>query len=112
MPRYNPFSYHNGSVWPHDNAIILKGLLKYGFNEEAQKLAAALLKALRLTPGNRLPELFSGLSEEETDGKLVEYPVSCSPQLWSVGTVFEALETLELLPAEISKPRQQKRKHA
>jgi len=101
MTRYNPFSYHNGSVWPHDNAIILKGLLNYHFKEEAEKLAAALLKALRLTPGNRLPELFSGLSEVESDGKLIEYPVSCSPQLWSVGTVFEALETLELLPGDI-----------
>ncbi len=101
MAKYNPFSYHNGSVWPHDNAIILKGLLKYGFKDEAKQLAAALLKALRLTPGNRLPELFSGLSEEETGGKLIECPVSCSPQLWSVGTVFEALETLELLPADL-----------
>ncbi len=107
MEKYNPFSYHNGSVWPHDNSIILKGLLNYGFNEEAEKLAAALLKALRLTPGNRLPELFSGLSEEETEGKLVEYPVSCSPQLWSVGTVFEVLETLELLPGNISFAAQQ-----
>jgi len=53
MSKNNPFSYHNGSVWPHKNAILLNGLLKYGFKEGAEKLTAVLLKALRLIPGNR-----------------------------------------------------------
>jgi glycogen debranching enzyme len=88
MKRYNPFSYHNGSVWPHDNSLILLGLINYGFSEKAERLASDLLKAKEKYHDNRLPELFSGLSTSETAGRLVEYPASCSPQLWSIGTLF------------------------
>jgi len=62
MKRYNPFSYHNGSVWPHDNSLILLGLINYGFSEKANRLASDLLKAKQKHHDNRLPELFSGLS--------------------------------------------------
>jgi len=88
MKRYNPFSYHNGSVWPHDNSLVLLGLINYGFSEKAKRLALDLLKAKERHNDNRLPELFSGLSVVETCGKLIEYPASCSPQLWSIGTLF------------------------
>ena len=88
MKRYNPFSYHNGSVWPHDNSLIMLGLTNYGFFEKAKRLASDLLKAKEKYRDNRLPELFSGLSILETSGKLIEYPASCSPQLWSIGTLF------------------------
>lgn len=95
MKRYNPFSYHNGSVWPHDNSIIIMGLMKYGYYEEAKKISTALLEAMSKSLDNRLPELFSGLSKEETKGDVVEYPTSCSPQLWAVGTLFTISQVLE-----------------
>jgi glycogen debranching enzyme len=95
MKRYNPFSYHNGSVWPHDNSLIMLGLIKYGFYEKARQLARDLLKVKEKHHDNRLPELFSGLSVSETSGKLIEYPTSCSPQLWSIGTVLVISKALD-----------------
>ncbi|OAA31646.1 hypothetical protein AT15_06115 [Kosmotoga arenicorallina S304] len=96
MRRYNPFSYHNGSVWPHDNSIIIMGLLKYGYTKEAKKISEALLEAMDKFHDKRLPELFSGLSREETKNDVVEYPASCSPQLWSIGTIFTIAKALEV----------------
>ncbi|MEJ5228536.1 MAG: amylo-alpha-1,6-glucosidase [Pseudothermotoga sp.] len=90
MKSYNPFSYHNGSVWPHDNSVILMGLMNYGYTEEAQYLARKLLRTARFF-SYRLPELFSGLDESEP----FPYPVSCSPQLWSIGSAFVIKEVLE-----------------
>lgn len=78
---YDPDSYHNGSVWPHDNAIIAHGLRRYGFVREAGRLSAALLDAAPHFD-HRLPELFAGYSREETPAP-VEYPTSCSPQAWA-----------------------------
>ena len=72
MGAYNPASYHNGSVWPHDNAIIAAGLLRYGFVEQAQRIATALLEAAEYSEG-RLPELFCGFSREHFD-EPVPYP--------------------------------------
>jgi glycogen debranching enzyme len=95
MKRYNPFSYHNGSVWPHDNSLIMIGMLRYGYSLEAKKIARVLLDALEKTPGLRLPELFSGLDRKLTGERAVEYPTSCSPQLWSIGTLFSIYEILE-----------------
>ncbi|MDD4825783.1 MAG: amylo-alpha-1,6-glucosidase [Mesotoga sp.] len=95
MKRYNPFSYHNGSVWPHDNSLIMLGLIKYGFYEKARQLARDLLKVKDKHHDNRLPELFSGLSVSETSGKLIEYPTSCSPQLWSIGTILVISKALD-----------------
>lgn len=88
MKRYNPFSYHNGSVWPHDNSLIIMGLRKYGYINEAKRISDALLEAMAKFSDNKLTELFSGLSRSETCGDIVEYPTSCSPQLWTIGTVF------------------------
>jgi hypothetical protein len=81
MGAYNPASYHNGSVWPHDTTIVAAGLMRYGFVEEAQKLAYALLEAADYF-GGRLPELFCGFDRERYPVP-VPYPASCSPQAWA-----------------------------
>jgi glycogen debranching enzyme len=64
MGAYNPVSYHNGSVWPHDNALIVAGLMRYGFVKEAQQLSSALIEAAEYSD-NRLPELFCGFSRSD-----------------------------------------------
>jgi glycogen debranching enzyme len=89
--RYNPISYHNGSVWPHDVAVIAKGFSKYGFAEETQKLTSALFEASLFLEQHRLPELFCGFDRRKGEGP-TNYPVACSPQAWSVATVFILLE--------------------
>lgn len=81
MGAFNPVSYHNGSVWPHDTAICVAGLMRYGHVDLARRLGAALLVAARHF-GNRLPELFCGFARGEFSGP-VPYPTSCSPQAWS-----------------------------
>ncbi len=92
MTGYNPISYHCGSVWPHDNAIIAAGLMRYGFVEEAQRVVLALLDAAE-TQGGRLPELFSGIERSEFAG-VVSYPTSCSPQAWAAASPLMFLRTL------------------
>ena len=82
---YDPDSYHNGSVWPHDNALIAEGLRRYGFREEANRVARSLLDAATHFE-YRLPEVFGGHSRVEGRGP-VEYPTSCSPQAWAAGTI-------------------------
>ena len=92
MGAYNPVSYHNGSVWPHDNAIIVAGLLRYGFNTEAQRIASALLEAAEYSEG-RLPELFCGFSREQFD-EPVPYPTACSPQAWAATSPIMLVKSL------------------
>jgi glycogen debranching enzyme len=82
---YDPESYHDGSVWPHDNALIVQGLRRYGLREEANRVAAALVEAAPHFEG-RLPEVFAGYSREKARGPL-GLPRSCSPQAWAAGTV-------------------------
>lgn len=89
--RYNPMSYHNGSVWPHDVALIASGFSKYGFHEEAMKLTGALFDASLFIDLQRLPELFCGFERRKGEGPTA-YPVACSPQAWSVGAVYMLLE--------------------
>jgi glycogen debranching enzyme len=89
---YNPISYHCGSVWPHDTAIVAAGLARYGFDGAAQKLIFGLLDAAA-TQGGRLPELFSGLDREELSVP-VAYPTSCSPQAWAAASSLLGLRTL------------------
>ncbi len=81
MARYSPLSYHNGSVWPHDTAICIAGLRRYGFVEEAHRIAGGLFAAAEALDG-RLPELFAGLTIDEVPVP-VRYPTSCSPQAWA-----------------------------
>lgn len=89
--RYNPMSYHNGSIWPHDNAIIALGLAKNGFQREAAKILSALFDASLFIELQRLPELYCGFRRRTGEGP-TSYPVACSPQAWSVGAVFMLLQ--------------------
>jgi glycogen debranching enzyme len=87
-PTYNPMSYHNGSVWPHDNSLIAAGLYRYGQSAAADAIAAALFAAARTYPLDRLPELYCGFARTGgLDDAPVAYPVSCSPQAWAAGTM-------------------------
>ena len=92
MGAYNPISYHNGSVWPHDSALVAAGLMRYGFAKEAERVVLALVDAASGFAG-RLPELFSGLSRAEFS-TVVPYPAACSPQAWSAATPLSLLRTL------------------
>jgi glycogen debranching enzyme len=100
MGAYNPVSYHNGSVWPHDNALIVAGLMRYGFVNEAQTLASALMDAAEYTD-NRLPELFCGFSRSEYPRPL-PYPTACSPQAWASATPVMLLRSLLRYDADVS----------
>ena len=99
MGAYNPMSYHNGSVWPHDSAIVAAGLMRYGFVDEATTVARGVLDAARAT-GGRLPELFCGFDREEGEPP-VPYPTACSPQAWSAATPLLILRTLLRLDPRI-----------
>ncbi len=92
MGAYNPASYHNGSVWPHDNALIVAGLMRYGFVAQAQRVATALLDAAAHFDG-RLPELFCGFDRDEY-AQPIPYPTSCSPQAWAAATPISLVRTL------------------
>lgn len=87
---YNPVSYHNGSVWPHDNSFILAGLTRYGFTNEATRIADGLVAALGHSPDHRLPELFAGYGRDEAHAP-VQYPTACRPQAWASGSVLLAI---------------------
>ena len=91
MGAYNPASYHNGSVWPHDNAIVAAGLMRYGFVEGANRIVLGLFEAASAFAG-RLPELFCGFDRAEYP-EPVSYPASCSPQAWAAATPFSLLRT-------------------
>nr|WP_281379135.1 amylo-alpha-1,6-glucosidase [Chthonobacter rhizosphaerae] len=88
--RYNPVSYHNGSVWPHDNAIIAMGFTRYGFMDAAQRILGALFGAATHQDAMRLPELFCGFQRKPYRGPTA-YPVACAPQAWAAASVFGAL---------------------
>jgi glycogen debranching enzyme len=90
-PRYNPMSYHNGSVWPHDNALIAAGFAQYGFTDLVQPLLAGLFSASLFVDNHRLPELFCGFHKRRGEGPTL-YPVACSPQAWAAGSVFLLLQ--------------------
>lgn len=100
MGAYNPASYHNGSVWPHDNAIIVAGLLRYGFVQEGQRIATALLEAADYSDG-RLPELFCGFSRERFNAP-VPYPTACSPQAWAATTPIQLIKSLMGYHADVA----------
>jgi glycogen debranching enzyme len=84
--RYNPQSYHNGSIWPHDNAIIAAGASRYGFTEAATKILSATLELSEAVDLHRLPELICGFTRRGREPTL--YPVACAPQAWAAGAVY------------------------
>lgn len=90
---YNPMSYHNGSVWPHDNAIIAAGLRRYDMTSYLDELVTGLFEASLHFPYYRLPELFCGFVRRPIGGP-VRYPIACDPQAWAVGSVFQMLQAM------------------
>ena len=90
-PRYNPMSYHNGSVWPHDNALIAFGLARYGFKDAALRILNDLFEASVSMELNRMPELYCGFRRRRGEGPTL-YPVACNPQAWSSAAVFLLLQ--------------------
>jgi len=89
--RYNPMSYHNGSVWPHDNALIALGLARYGAMDGVERIFKGLSEAAAYMDLRRLPELFCGFQRKQAQGPTL-YPVACSPQAWASATPFSLLE--------------------
>jgi len=89
---YNPIGYHNGTVWPHDNSLIAAGLARYGYREEASRIAYVMLEAAEFFR-HRLPEVFAGYPREDTFFP-VEYPTACSPQAWASGAPLLFLTTM------------------
>jgi glycogen debranching enzyme len=91
--RYNPMSYHNGSVWPHDNALIGLGLSLYGEQEKSVRILSGLYEASLQFELNRLPELFCGFHKRADGGGPTHYPVACAPQAWASGAVYLLLRS-------------------
>ena len=89
--RYNPMSYHNGSVWPHDNAIMAAGLARYGLKDAANQILSGLFEASTFFELHRLPELFCGFRRRAGEGPTL-YPVACAPQAWAAASVFMLLQ--------------------
>jgi glycogen debranching enzyme len=89
--RYNPMSYHNGSVWPHDNALIALGLARYGFKHSVAQVMQGLFEAATYMDLRRLPELFCGFQRERRRGPTL-YPVACAPQAWASAAPFSLIE--------------------
>jgi Glycogen debranching enzyme len=90
QPRYNPMSYHNGSVWPHDVALCAAGMARYGARRQAARLLGEVFEAATYFD-MRLPELFCGFPRTVGDPPIA-YPVACTPQAWSAGSVFMLLQ--------------------
>jgi len=91
-PRYNPMSYHNGSVWPHDNGLIAMGLARYGEKEAAARVFGAIFDAASYMDLRRLPELFCGFIRRQRNAP-TQYPVACSPQAWASATTLCLLQS-------------------
>lgn len=99
--RYNPMSYHNGSVWPHDNALIARGLAAHGYKREAARLFAALFEASTTIDLRRLPELFCGFPRRRGQGPTF-YPVACAPQAWAAAAPLSLLQSCLGLDFDVS----------
>ncbi len=100
-PRYNPMSYHDGSVWPHDNAIAAAGMARYGKTDGALRILESMFAASQFIDLRRLPELFCGFERRHGEGPTA-YPVACSPQSWASASVFLMLQAC--LGLEIDAP--------
>jgi glycogen debranching enzyme len=89
---YHPLDYHDGSVWPHDTAVVAAGLARYGLHDEAGRLARAVIDAAAWF-GDRLPEVFAGYQRDQT-GMPVRYPTACSPQAWAAAVPLSVVTTV------------------
>jgi len=89
--RYNPMSYHNGSIWPHDTALVAYGLARYGFTQDAMVILSGIFEASLAMDQQRLPELFCGF-ERHTHSSPILYPVACAPQSWAAASVYLLLQ--------------------
>ena len=85
--RYNPMSYHNGSIWPHDNALVAAGLARYGFTAAAARIMSAIFDLSQAVDSHRLPELLCGFHRRGGEYPTL-YPVACAPQAWAAGAVY------------------------
>ena len=100
-PSFNPYSYHTGSIWPHDNAMIAGGFRRYGFDVEAATVAKGIFDAAERFPLHRLPELFAGLSRDRGSFP-VPYLGASAPQAWAAASVFRLVATLCGIHARVS----------
>jgi glycogen debranching enzyme len=91
--RYNPMSYHNGSIWPHDNALIAAGLARYGYGAAVKTIFDALVRAALHMHDRRIPELYCGFRRRPGRGPTL-YPAACSPQAWAAGTPLSLLASM------------------
>ena len=89
--RYNPMSYHNGSIWPHDNALAAAGFARYGLGGAAARVMTAMFDVSHFVDLQRMPELFCGFRRRADEGPTL-YPVACAPQAWAAGAVFLLLQ--------------------
>lgn len=102
--RYNPMSYHNGSVWPHDNALLAMGFSHYGLQKTAAKVLQGFYEASRHMELQRMPELFCGFHKRPEDSGPTLYPVACAPQAWSAGAVFLMIQACLGITVVAGKP--------
>jgi glycogen debranching enzyme len=102
--RYNPMSYHNGSIWPHDNGLIAAGFSRYHFDDLIPAPFSGLFEASTFMDGHRLPELFCGFHRRPGEGPTL-YPVACSPQAWGSGVVFHLIQACLRLSMEAAHRR-------
>ncbi|HEX2255872.1 MAG TPA: amylo-alpha-1,6-glucosidase, partial [Afifellaceae bacterium] len=100
--RYNPMSYHNGSIWPHDNAMIALGFARYGLTGHVERVFSALFDAAGYMDLRRLPELYCGFRRRRGRGPTL-YPVACAPQAWASAAMFGLIQAslgMEFAPTE------------
>ncbi len=102
--RYNPMSYHNGSIWPHDSAMVALGFSRYGLKREALQVFEGLFAASGFFDLNRMPELFCGFPKRHGEGPTL-YPVACSPQAWAAGCVLMLIQAALGMSFEASERR-------
>jgi len=105
-PRFNPMGYHQGSIWPHDNSLIVAGMRRYGYIKEAEEVTSQIFEASMHFPYSRLPELFCGFArDKEFPGMPVKYPVSCSPHAWASGSAIFLLQSMLGMQANVARRR-------
>jgi glycogen debranching enzyme len=102
--RYNPMSYHNGSVWPHDNAMLALGFSRYGLQQEAAEILQGMYSASRHVQLHRMPELFCGFHKRSDGSGPTLYPVACAPQAWSAAAIFMMLQACLGISVSVENP--------